>query len=131
LVEDIEAVGKTPTQLARDIEAVLAEYIRMPQVTIIVQTFVGALETQIRVLGQVIRPGPIRYREGMSLIDVLLEAGGLTQFAAGNRSKLVRLENGVPVERRIRLERLLENGDLRENLPVRPGDVITVPAVVF
>lgn len=131
LVEDMDAVGKTPTQLARDIEAVLAEVIRTPQVTIIVQSFVGAVENQIRVLGQVTRPGPVPYREGMTLIDVLLQAGGLTQFAAGNRSKVVRVENGVPVERRVRLERLLEKGDLSENMRVQPGDVITVPAAVF
>jgi polysaccharide export outer membrane protein len=131
LVEDIEAVGKTPTQLARDVETVLAEYIRTPQVTIIVQNFVGTFGSQVRVLGQVTRPGPVAYRESMTLLDVMLEVGGLTQFAAGNRSTLVRTENGESVERRVRLEKLLEKGKLDENLPVRPGDVVIVPAAVF
>jgi len=131
LVEDIEAVGKTPTQLARAIEAVLSEYIRTPQVTIIVQNFVGTFSAQIRVLGQVTNPGPVPFRERMTLLDVMLEVGGLTQFAAGNRATLVRLENGESVERRVRLSRLLEKGDIGENVPVQPGDVIVVPAAVF
>jgi polysaccharide export outer membrane protein len=131
LVEDIDAVGKTPTQLAREIEQVLAEYIRTPQVTIIVQTFVGTFASQVRVLGQVMNPGPVPYRERMTLLDVMLEVGGLTQFAAGNRSTLVRMENGKPVERRVRLGRLLEKGDLSENVPMAPGDVVIVPAAVF
>lgn len=131
LVEDIEAVGKTPTQLARDVEVVLAEYIRTPQVTIIVQNFVGTFASQVRVLGQVTNPGPVPYRERMTLLDVMLEVGGLTQFAAGNRGTLVRIEEGESVERRVKLARLLEKGDLEENLPVLPGDVIIVPAAVF
>lgn len=131
LVEDLVAVGKTPTQLARDIEDVLGEYIRTPQVTIIVQRFVGTFGRQIRVLGQVSRPGPIAYRDEMTLLDVMLEAGGLTQFASGNRAKLVRNVDGEPVEQRLRLKRLLEKGDLRENLAVEPGDVIIVPEAVF
>ena len=131
LVEDTEAVGKTPTQLAREIEQVLAEFIRTPQVTIIVQTFVGTFGSQVRVLGQVAKPGPVPYRERMTLLDVMLEVGGLTQFAAANRSTLVRMENGEPVERRVRLGRLLEKGDLRQNMPVAPGDVVIVPAAVF
>lgn len=131
LVEDIEAVGKTPTQLAREIEEVLSKYIRTPQVTVMVERFVGTFSAQIRVLGQVTNPGPIPYRERMTLLDVLLEAGGLTQFAAGNRSKLVRNDAGRPVEHRVKLKRLLEKGDLSENLPVQPGDVIIVPEALF
>lgn len=131
LVEDIQAVGKTPTELARDIENVLSEYIRTPQVTVIVQRFVGTFGSQIRVLGQVSNPGPVSYRDNMTLLDVILEAGGLTQFAAGNRSRLVRTVDGKSVERRVRLERLLEKGDLSENVRVQPGDVIVVPEAVF
>jgi polysaccharide export outer membrane protein len=131
LVKDIVAVGKTPTQLGRDIETVLAKYLRTPQVTVIVQNFVGTFASQVRVLGQVVRPGPVRFRESMTLLDVLLEVGGLTQFAAGNRSKLVRTVDGESVELRVRLERLLERGDLEENVPVQPGDVVIVPAAVF
>lgn len=131
LVEDMRAVGKTPTELARDIEEVLSEYIRTPQVTVIVQSFVGTFNAQIRVLGQVTNPGPVRYMDRMTLLDVVLAAGGLTQFAAGNRSKLVRNIDGEVVEQRVRLERLLEDGDLSENVPVQPGDVLVVPETMF
>ena len=131
LVEDMEAVGKTPSELARDIEEVLSEYLRTPEVTVIVQSFVGTFSAQIRVLGQVINPGPVGYRERMTLLDVILEAGGLTQFAAGNRAKLIRIVDGEAIEQRVRLERLLEDGDLDENIPVQPGDVLVVPQTIF
>lgn len=131
LVEDMVAVGKTPTQLGRDIESVLSEFIRTPQVTVIVEGFVGIASAQIRVLGQVANPGPVAYRDGMTLLDVLLEAGGLAPFAAGNRSRLNRTVDGKPVEIRVKLGRLLEKGDLRENMPVRPGDIIVVPEAAF
>jgi polysaccharide export outer membrane protein len=131
LVEDMMAVGKTPTELARDIEEVLSEYIRSPQVTIIVEQFVGTFGAQIRVLGEVQNPGPVPYRERMTLLDVLLEVGGLTEFASGNKSKLIRTVDGQAEEKRIRLDRLLNRGDLSENLEVRPGDVVVVPASVF
>jgi polysaccharide export outer membrane protein len=131
LVEDIVAVGKTPTQLARDIEEVLSEFIRTPQVTVIVQGFVGTFEAQIRVLGQVARPGPIPYRDQMTLLDVMLAAGGLTPFASGNRAKVVRSVDGESVERRVKLRSLLEKGDLEENLRMQPGDVVIVPAAAF
>jgi polysaccharide export outer membrane protein len=131
LVEDLVAVGKTPTQLGRDIEGVLSEFIRTPQVTVIVEGFVGVASAQIRVLGQVTNPGPIAYRDGMTLLDVMLAAGGLAQFAAGNRSTLTRTVDGKVVKIKIRLARLLEKGELGENIPVRPGDVIVVPEAVF
>lgn len=131
LVEGMVAVGKTPAQLATDIEAVLSEFIRSPEVTVIVESFVGTFSSQIRVLGAVVNPGPIAYRERMTLLDVLLEVGGLTEFAAGNRAKLLRTtENGVQ-ERRVRLNRLLRRGDLSENLLMQPGDVVVVPEAVF
>lgn len=131
LVEDMRAVGKSPSELARDIETVLSEYIRTPQVTIIVQEFVGTFNTQIRVLGQVVNPGAVPYRERMTLLDAILEAGGLTDFASGNRAKLVRNEGGQAQETRIRLDDLLNRGDLDENVSMQPGDVIVVPEAVF
>jgi polysaccharide export outer membrane protein len=131
LVEDMVAVGKTPSHLARDIENVLAEYIRSPQVTIIVEQFVGTFGAQIRVLGQVQNPGSVPYRENMTLLDVLLEVGGLTEFAAGNRSKLRRTVDGRSSETRIRLDNLMNRGDLDENTDMQPGDVIVVPEAVF
>lgn len=131
LVEDMTAVGKTPSELARDVERVLSEFIRSPQVTISVQDFVGTFGSQIRVLGEVVMPGPVPYRDRMTLLDAVLEAGGLTEFAAGNRSKLVRTVDGRTEERRLKLERLLNRGDLRQNLVVQPGDIIVVPQAVF
>lgn len=130
-VEDMIAIGKTPTQLARDIEAVLAEYIRTPRVTISVGNFVGVVSAQIRVLGQVVQPGAIAYRSGMSLLDVMLEVGGMTEFASGRRATLSRTVDGKSVEMKLRLDRLLEKGDMSENVDMQPGDVIVVPQAVF
>jgi len=83
------------------------------------------------VLGEVVNPGAVPYRENMTILDVLLEVGGLTEFASGNRSKLVRNTNGEPDETRIRLDNLLNKGDLGENINVRPGDVVVVPEAIF
>lgn len=131
LVEDMVAVGKTPTQLASDIEEVLSEYIRSPEVTVIVESFVGTFGAQIRVLGAVVNPGSIAYRERMTLLDVMLAVGGLTEFASGNRARLVRNTDEGTEERRVRLDRLLRRGDLRQNIPMQPGDVIVVPEAIF
>lgn len=131
LVEDMIAAGKTPTQLARDIEARLGEYIRSPQVSIIVS---GAVSTfsQIRVIGQVRSPQALPYREGMTILDVALVVGGLTEFAAGNKTKIVRKNAaGKDVSIRVRLEDLMVKGKLAENRPLQPGDVIIVPESLF
>jgi polysaccharide export outer membrane protein len=130
LVEDMVAVGKTPSKLARDIEVVLAEYIRQPQVNIIVTQAVSTF-SQVRVIGQVGTPQGIPYREGMTVMDAILAVGGLGQFAAGNRAKLVRNEDGKPTEIRVKLEDLVNKGDLPQNLALRPGDVIVVPESRF
>jgi polysaccharide export outer membrane protein len=131
-VEDMVAVGKTPSQLARDIESVLAVELRDPRVTIIVQDFVGTFSTQIRVLGEVVNPGSFPYRNGMTVFDAVAEAGGLTEFAAGRRAKLMRMVNAdEQQEIRIRVDRLMEKGDLSENRALVPGDVIVVPGAVF
>jgi len=129
LVEDMEAVGKSPAQLARDIEAVLAEYVKQPQVNIIVQTAASAF-SQVRVVGQVAQPASIAYREGMTVLDALLQVGGLSPFAAGNRAKLIRGGEGGR-EVRLRLADLVNKGDLKQNLPLQAGDVIVVPESRF
>lgn len=131
LIEDIVAVGKTSTQLAREMEQVLSEYIRSPVVNVIVQRFVGTFGSQIRVLGQVVRPGAVPYREGMTLLDVISEVGGLTKFAAGNRARLVRTVDGRSRESRVRLNDLLNRGRIEENVPMQPGDIVVVPEAVF
>jgi polysaccharide export outer membrane protein len=126
LVEDMVAVGKSPSQLARDIEAVLAEYIRKPQVNILVSNAVSAY-SQIKVIGQVTTPQAIPYREGMTVMDAVLAVGGLGTYAAGNRAKLLRSEGGTQKEIRIRIMDLVNKGDLSQNLALQPGDVIVVP----
>jgi len=126
LVEDMVAIGKTPTQLARDVETVLGEYIRSPQVSIIVMTPQSQF-SQVKVVGQVARPAPLPYRSGMTVLDAVLAAGGMTQFAAGNRTKIVRTENGKQVEIKVKLDDIVNDGDIKQNVEVRPGDLIVVP----
>lgn len=130
LVENMTAVGKTPTQLARDMEVVLAEYVRSPKVNIIVKSAISTF-SQVRVVGQVASPQALAYREGMTLLDVMLAVGGLAEFASGNRAKLVRMEGGKQREIRVRLYDLLNKGEMKHNIPVKPGDVLSVPASMF
>lgn len=131
LVEDLPAVGKTPSALARDIEARLAEYIRSPQVNVIVTTAESSFN-KITVIGQVQSPKSVPYRAGMTVLDVALEVGGLTEFAAGNRSKLVRKDaNGKVVEVRVKLEDVVKRGKLGSNVEVQPGDLLIVPESIF
>jgi polysaccharide export outer membrane protein len=132
-VEEMVAAGKTPSQLARDMEAALSVNLRDPKVTIIVENFVGTFSTQIRVLGEVQNPGSFPFRNGMTVFDAVVEAGGLTVFAAGRRGKLMRMrgEGERQDEIDVRVDRLMEKGDMRENLPLQPGDVIVVPGAVF
>lgn len=130
LVQDMTAVGKTPTQLAHDIEKVLSEYVRSPEVDIIVTQPASAF-SQVKVIGQLKRPSSQPYRAGMTVLDAVLAAGGLTDFAAGNRAELVRTENGKQVKIPIKLGRLVNDGDMSQNLPLRPGDVLVVPESRF
>jgi len=131
LIEDIEAVGKTPTQLAREMEQVLSEYIRAPEVNVIVQGFVGTFGRQIRVLGQAAQPRAVPYRDRMTLLDVMIEVGGLTRFAAGNRSRVIRTVDGESREIRVRLDDLLNRGRIEENMVMQPGDIVIIPEAVF
>lgn len=131
LVEDMVAVGKTPSELARDMEAVLETYIKSPSVNVIVTEFQGVFAEQVRVVGQAANPQAIPYREGMTVLDVIIAAGGLSEFAAGNRSKLVRKIDGKPVEYKIRLDDLLNDGDISQNVDIEPGDVIIIPESYF
>lgn len=130
LVEDMIAVGKTPSQLARDIEGVLGEYVRSPQVNVIV-TQPASVFSQIKVIGQVSRPQSIAYRDGITVLDAVLAVGGLAPFAAGNRAKVVRTENGKQKEIKIKLAALVNDGDLRQNVALQPGDIIVVPESRF
>ena len=126
LVNDVVAVGKSPAQLSRDIEQVLGEYIRSPQVSVIVLQARSAY-SEVRVVGEVLRPQAVPYRSGMTVLDVVLAVGGLNPYAAGNRAKLIRRENGKDTEIRVKLEDLLNDGEMSQNVPVKPGDVLVVP----
>jgi polysaccharide export outer membrane protein len=130
LVEDMVAVGKTPSALARDIEKALAVYVKAPQVNVIVTVPASAF-SQVKIIGQVLHPQALPYREGMTVLDAVLAVGGLSQFAAGNRAHLVRTTNGKSVELKLKLENLVNDGDMKQNLALRPGDVLVVPETRF
>jgi polysaccharide biosynthesis/export protein len=130
LVENMVAVGKSPSKLARDIEVVLSEFVRTPQVNVIVGTAVSTF-SQVKVVGQVRQPQGLPYREGLRVLDVVLATGGLTDFAAPNRARIVRQVNGKNVETRVKLGDLLNKGDLRQNIELKPGDVLIVPQSLF
>lgn len=131
LVEDLPASGKTPTQLARDIEKALSKYIQEPIVTVIVGGGVGPFDQQIRVVGEAAKPQALNYREKMSLIDLMISVGGLTDFAAGNKAYILRTENGKQSQLGVRLEDLLKGGDISADVEIRPGDVLVVPESLF
>ena len=131
LVEDIPCAGKTPTQLARDVEERLKKYVQDPTVTIIMNGFIGLPSQQIRIVGAATPPKAVHFRENMSVLDAMIEVGGLNTFAAGNQAKLVRTVNGQQVTTIIRLRSLLEDGDLSANVPLQPGDIIIIPQSFF
>lgn len=131
LVEDLQAAGRSPTQLARDIETVLKEYVRSPVVTVIMQGFVGEGGQQIRVVGQAAAPRALQFKQGMSVLDVVIEVGGLSEFAAGNKSKIVRKTVNGEVEIRVKLSDLINDGDISQNVEMMPGDVLIIPQSFF
>lgn len=131
LAEDIAASGKTPSQLARDLETRLSDYVRTPKVNVIVTTFKGAFSDQIRVVGAAAKPQSLPYRANLTALDVMIEVGGLGQFAAGNRARLIRVEGNKQTEIRIRLDDLLNKGDIGANVAMRPGDVLIIPESRF
>ena len=131
LVEDLQAAGQTPTELARDIEGILKEYVRSPVVTVIMQGFVGEGAQQIRVVGQAIAPSALQYKQGMTVLDVMIQVGGLSEFAAGNKAKVVRKTADGDVEIRVKLLDLLNDGDISQNIDMKPGDVLIIPQSLF
>ena len=131
LVEDLQAAGRTPTELARDIEAVLREYVRSPVVTVIMRGFVGEGSQQIRVVGQAASPQALQYRQGMTVLDVMIEVGGLAEFASGNKAKIIRQVAGNEIEIRVRLDDLLNDGRIDQNVDMYPGDVLVIPQSFF
>ncbi len=131
LVEDLPASGKTSTELARNIEETLSKYLQQPVVTVVITGFVGPFSEQIRVVGEAAQPQALPYRENMSLMDVMIAVGGLTDFAAGNRARIVRSINGEQQQFRVRLEDLIRDGDISANVPVYQGDVLVIPESFF
>lgn len=131
LVEDLQAAGKTSTQLARDIEAALAKFIQQPVVTVVITNFVGNYQEQIRVIGQATTPQALPYRRDMSLMDVLIAVGGITEFAAGNKASIVRHVDGKQEKIAVRLDDLIKDGDISKNVMMRPGDVLVIPESFF
>jgi polysaccharide export outer membrane protein len=131
LIEDLPAAGKTPTQLARDIEKALADYIRDPIVTVIMGGFGGPYSQQIRVVGQAAQPQALQYREHMTVLDVMISVGGLTTFAAGNRANIIRNVDGAQQVLRVRLDDLINGGDIEANAEVQPGDILVIPETIF
>lgn len=131
LVEDLQAAGQTPTQLARKIEDVLKEYVRTPVVTVIMQSFVGEGGQQIRVVGEAVSPQALQFRQGMTVLDVIIEVGGLSEFAAGNRAKIIRKSGAEQTEIRVRLNDLINKGKVEENIRMQPGDVLIIPESFF
>ncbi len=131
MVQSIVAAGKTPDELAGDLEKELSRYIRSPLVTVIVKGFVGAYSQQVRVVGQAATPKAVPYRSGMTLLDVMIDVGGLTKFAAGNRAKIVRhLSDGQEQTIPVRLSDLM-NGTIEDNVRMHPGDILIIPQSLF
>jgi len=131
LVEDIPVSGKTPTELARTLEEMLSTYLREPLVTVTVNNFVGPFSEQIRVIGEAAEPKSINYTQQMTLLDVMIQVGGLTEFADGNDATLVRVENGEQKQYEIYIEDLIKNGEIGANVDVLPGDIIVIPETWF
>jgi polysaccharide export outer membrane protein len=131
LVEDIKVSGKTPTELARSIEKILSTYLRDPIVTVTVQNFVGPFSEQVRVIGEATQPRAINYTQHMTLLDVMIEVGGLTEFADGNDAVLIRIEQGQQKQYQVMIDQLLKEGEISANVDMLPGDIIIIPEAWF
>jgi polysaccharide biosynthesis/export protein len=131
LIEDVVASGKTPSQLAREMEQRLSLYVKNPVVTVSVTKFIGRFSEQIRVVGEAAKPQSLAYRKSMTLLDVLIDVGGLTEFADGNDAKIIRTENGKQREFGVRLDDLVKKGDITANVKMKPGDILIIPESWF
>lgn len=131
LVEDLPATGKTPTQLARELEKILETYIRQPIVTVLVAGGSGPYNEQIRVVGQATRPQALAYRQGMTLLDLMIIVGGTTDFAAGNKANILRVVDGQLQAFNVHIDDLLKDGDINANVDMLPGDILVIPESWF
>lgn len=130
LVEDLPVAGKDPVMVAREIEGALSKYIRDPVVTVVVTQFAGPYSEQVRVIGQATKPQALSYRENMTLLDVMIAVGGMTDFADGNRANILRTSEGNKLYS-VRLNDLVRKGDISANVAVRPGDILIIPESWF
>ena len=131
LIEDMQASGKTPTELARNLEKELSTYVKNPTVTVSISHFVGQYTEQIRVVGEAARPQAIPFREGMTVLDVIIAVGGLTEYAAGNKASIVRKIHGKSEQFRVMLDDLVLDGDISANAQMMPGDILIIPKSWF
>ena len=133
LITDMPAVGKTPSMLAEDIKLQLSQYIQEPIVSVIVDKFAGTFSQQVRIIGATAKPASLPYRANMTVLDAMIAVGGLSEYAAGNRAKLIRFnkESGKQAEYGLRLGDLLKRGDSKANVMLMPGDVIIIPESQF
>lgn len=130
LVDDLQAMGKDPSTLARDLEKELGKFIRDPVVTVIVTNFVGPYSEQIRVVGEAARPQTLAYKQKMTVLDVMIAVGGITDFADGNRATILRpSENNAQYS--VRLKDLVKRGDVSANVDMKPGDILIIPQSWF
>ena len=130
LIEDLPAIGKDPTSLARDLEKALAKYIRDPIVTVIVSGYVGPYPEQIRVVGEAAKPQSLSYKQGMTMLDLMIAVGGITDFADGNNASILRTSEGGK-QYTVRLRDLIKRGDISANVDVKPGDILLIPQSWF
>ena len=130
LVDEIVAQGKTSSELARDIEKQLSKYVRDPVVTVLVTGFVGPYSEQVRVVGEAAKPQFLNYKTGMTILDVMIAVGGLTDFADGNKASILRTSEGSK-QYRVRLKDLVKRGDVSANVEMKPGDILIVPQSLF
>ena len=131
LVEDVVAIGKTPTSLAREYEQRLGKYIREPLVTVIVSGFVGPIPDQVRIIGEAAQPRSLPYRADMTVLDAMIAVGGLTRYAAGNDSVIIRTTNGAQITYAVHLRDLIRDGDISSNVALQPGDILIIPQRLF
>ena len=131
LVEDIDVAGRTPTMLAREIEEQLSTYINNPRVTVSVNNFSGPLSEQVRVIGEATNPSAVSYTEHMTLLDLMISVGGLTEFANGNSAKLVRVINGKQTTYDLKIDDLIREGEISANVDMLPGDIVIIPEAWF
>jgi polysaccharide biosynthesis/export protein len=127
LVNDVVAIGKTPTQLGGELEQRLAKYIKEPVVTVIAEGFVGPFNEQVRVIGEAAQPRALPFRTDMTVLDAMIEVGGLTRYAAGNDAVIVRTVDGRQATYSVHLDDLIKDGDVSSNVALQPGDILIIP----